>query len=327
VKRVYPPRSIAAALIALTSAVASYAQAQSFPVRPVRIIVPYAPGGSVDTVARTVAASLAEMWNQSVVIENRPGGAANIGTDLAAHAAPDGHTLLMGTTANGVNLHLISKMPHNFIRDFAPISLLDTFYNVLIVSPALPAQSIKELIALAKAKPGELTYGSSGVASSNHFSGVLFNLLARIDTQHVPYKDANLALADVIGGRITMYYPGLVSAVPQINAGKVRGLGVTGSKRSASAPQVPTIAEAGLPGYELAPWHALLAPAGTPGAIVTKIHRDVVKTLARADIRNKLVAAGIDNIIGSTPAELSAFIRAETAKYEKLAKAAGLRKE
>src|SRR3990172_821899 len=214
---------LARALALVIGAVTGFgAAAQTFPIKPVRIIVPYAAGGAVDTVARTVGAKLSDMWGQSVVIENRPGGAANIGTDLAARAVPDGYTLLMGTTANGVNLHLMSKMSHNFIRDFAPISLLDTFYNVLVVNPSLPATSVKELIALAKGKPGQLTYGSSGVASSNHFSGELFNLLAGIETQHVPYKEAGVALTDLIGGRINMIFPSHAGALPHMQSGKLR---------------------------------------------------------------------------------------------------------
>ena len=303
------------------------AAAQTFPTRPVRIIVPYAPGGAVDTVARTVGGKLSEFWGQTVVIENRPGGAANIGTELAARAVPDGYTLLMGTTANGVNLHVISKMSHNFERDFAPISLLDTFYNVLIVHPSSPAQSVKDLIALAKAKPNELNYGSSGIASSNHFSGELFNLLAGIQMLHVPYKDANVAMADLLAARLNAYYPSVSGALPHIKAGRVRALGVTGSRRSVAAPDIPTIAEAGLPGYELEPWHGILAPAGTPKPIITKIHGDVVKALKAPEIRSRLLGVGIDNVIGSTPDELAKFIRAETAKYGKLVKAAGVPKQ
>jgi len=304
-------------------AVAAPAIAQTFPTRPVRIIVPYAPGGAVDTVARTVGGKLGETWGQTVVIENRPGGAANIGTELAARAVPDGYTLLMGTTANGVNLHLM-KLSYNFERDFAPISLLDTFFNVLIVPPGLPAQSVKELIALAKAKPNELNYGSSGVASSNHFSGELFNLLAGVQMQHVPYKDANVAMADTLSARLSVYYPSVQGALPHVKSGKVRALGVTGSKRSVAAPQIPTIAEAGLPGYVLEPWHGILAPAGTPKALIAKINKDVVAALNAPEIRSRLLAVGIDNIIGSSPEELARFIKAEMAKYGKLVKAAGI---
>ena len=302
------------------------ASAQTFPARPVRIIVPYAAGGAVDTVARTVGGKLSETWNQTVVIENRPGGAANIGTELGARAAPDGYTLLMGTTANGVNLHLM-KLSYDFERDLAPISLLDTFYNVLIVPPAFPGQSVKDLIALAKAKPNELNYGSSGVASSNHFSGELFNLLAGVQMQHVPYKDANVAMADLLAGRLSVYYPSVSGALPHIKSGKVRALGVTGSKRSVAAPQVPTIAEAGLPGYVLEPWHGILAPAGTPKPLIAKINKDVVAALNAPEVRTRLLGLGIDNIIGSGPEELARFIRSEIQKYGKIVKAAGIKQQ
>ena len=306
---------------------ATSVSAQNFPSRPVRIIVPYAPGGAVDTVARTVGGKLSELWGQSVVIENRPGGAANIGTELAAHAAPDGYTLLMGTTANGVNLHLLSKMSHDFQRDFAPISLIDTFCNVQLVHASFPARSVKELIALAKSKPDELNYASAGVASSNHFSGELFNMLAGVRMQHVPYKDANVAMADLLAARVSVYYPSLSGALVHIKSGKVIALGVTSSKRSLAAPQIPTIAEAGLPGYELEPWHGILAPAGTPKAVITKIHGDVVKALAAPEIRSRLLSLGIDNIIGSTPEELARFVHAQMEKYGKLVKAAGIEKQ
>ena len=299
---------------------------QAFPMRPVRIIVPYAAGGAVDTVARAVGGKLSDTWEQAVVIENRPGGAANIGTELAARSAADGHTLLMGTTANGVNLHLM-KLSYDFERDFAPISLLDTFYNVLIVPPALQAQSVKELIALAKARPNELNYGSSGVGSSNHFSGELFNLLAGVQMQHVPYKDANVTMADLLSGRLNVYYPSVSGALPHIKSGKVRALGVTGSKRSVAAPQIPTIAEAGLPGYVLEPWHGILAPAGTPKPVIARINKDVVAALKASDVHLRLLGVGIDNIIGSSPEELARFIRAEIQKYEKLVKAAGIKQQ
>jgi len=302
------------------------AGAQNYPTRPVRIIVPYAAGGAVDTVARNVGAKLSDTWEQTVVIENRPGGAANIGTELAARAAPDGYTLLMGTTANGVNLHLM-KLSYDFERDFAPISLLDTFYNVLIVPPGFPAQSIRDLIALANAKPNELNYGSSGIASSNHFSGELFNLLAGVQMQHVPYKDANVAMADLLAARLSVYYPSVSGALPHIKSGKVRALGVTGSKRSVAAPQIPTIAEAGLPGYVLEPWHGMLAPTGTPRALVLRINKDVVAALNAPEVRSRLLGLGIDNIIGSSPEGLARFVRAEIQKYGKLVKSAGIKQQ
>jgi tripartite-type tricarboxylate transporter receptor subunit TctC len=313
-------------LTVLASFISVAAAAQTYPTRPVRIIVPYAAGGAVDTVARAVGGKLSDTWGQAVVIENRPGGAANIGTELAARSVADGYTLLMGTTANGVNLHLM-KLAYDFERDFAPISLLDTFYNVLIVPPALQAQSVKELIALAKARPNELNYGSSGVASSNHFSGELFNLLAGVQMQHVPYKDANVAMADLLSARLSVYYPSVSGALPHIKSGKVRALGVTGSKRSVAAPQIPTIAEAGLPGYVLEPWHGMLAPAGTPKPVIARINRDVVTALNAPEVRSRLLGLGIDNIIGSSPEELARFIRAEIQKYGKLVKAAAIKQQ
>jgi len=313
-------------LTVLAGFISVAAAAQTFPTRPVRIIVPYAAGGAVDTVARAVGGKLSDTWGQAVVIENRPGGAANIGTELAVRSVADGHTLLMGTTANGVNLHLM-KLSYDFERDFAPIALLDTFYNVLVVPPGLQAQSVKELIALAKAKPNELNYGSSGVASSNHFSGELFNLLAGVQMQHVPYKDANVTMADLLSGRLNAYYPSVSGALPHIKSGKLRALGVTGSRRSVAAPQIPTIAEAGLPGYVLEPWHGILAPAGTPNALVARINKDVVAALNAPEVRSRLLGVGIDNIIGSSPEELARFIRAEVQKYGKLVKAAGIKQQ
>ena len=314
-------------VLLLASATVASAQQGPFPSKPVRIVIGFPPGGGIDIVARLMTPKLAEAWGQQPIVDNRPGASGTIGTELAARAAADGYTLLMGTTANGVNLHLISKMSHDFERDFAPISLIDTFCNVLLVHPSFPAQSVKELIALAKANPGELNYGSSGVASSNHFSGELFDMLAGIRMQHVPYKDANVAMADLLAARLSVYYPSLSGALGHIKSGKVVALGITSSKRSVAAPQIPTIAEAGLPGYELAPWHGILAPAGTPKAIIVKIHGDVVKALATPDIRSRLVALGIDNIVGSTPDELARFIRTETQKYGKLVKAAGIQKQ
>lgn len=320
-------KRIAICCLFMLAQLASGVASAAFPERPVRFVVPYAPGGSVDTVARTIAHRLGEVWGYNVVVDNRPGGGANIGTEIVARAPADGYTLLLGTTANTVNVHLMENMAHNFVRDFAPISLLDTFYNVLVISPATPAKNLRELIDLARSRPGKMTYASSGIGSSNHFSGELFNLLAKLDIVHVPYKAAPMALTDTLSGRVDLYFPGIVSSLPHIQSGKLRALGVTGPRRSLTAPQIPTIAEAGLPGYELTPWHGLLAPAGTPGPVVVRIHKEVTATLAIPEIRNRLIAAGIDNIVGSNPAELAAFIRTETEKYGKLVKAAGLQRQ
>jgi len=316
-------RYLVVLLLSALAGVAAAAAPTLYPERPVRFVVPYAPGGSVDTVARTLGQKLSDAWGQSVIVDNRPGGGANIGTEIVQRADPDGYTLLLGTTANTVNVHLMKNMTHNFIRDFAPISLLDTFYNVLVINAASPAKSLRDLIDLARSRPGKLTYASSGIGSSNHFSGELFKLMAKVEIVHVPYKAAPVALTDLLAGRVDVYFPGIVSSLPHIKSGKLRALGVTGPKRSATVPDIPTISEAGLPGYELTPWHGLLAPAGTPPDLITKINRDVVATLALPDVRGKLVATGIDNVIGSSPAELAAFIKRETEKYGKLAQAAG----
>ncbi len=321
------PAALAAVASVTALLAASVATAQGFPSRPVRIVVPYAAGGPVDGVARTVGQKLSDLWGQTVIVDNRPGGAANIGTDVAAKAAPDGHTILMGTTANGINLHLFSNMPYVFIRDFAPVCLLDTFANVLIAPPGMPAKSIKELIALAKAKPGQLSYATGGVASSGHFSGELQKLMAGIEIEHIPYKVTSVALTDVIGGRVPLMFTGLLATIPHMDAGRIRGLGVTSAQRSPSAPQLPTIAEAGVPGYELVPWHGMLVPAGTPKEVIIKLNADIVKVLAMPDVRASLQTQGIDTVIGSSPAQLAAFIRNETDKYGKLVKAIGLKKE
>lgn len=320
-------RFLVVLLLSVLAGAAVAAAPTPYPERPVRFVVPYAGGGSVDTVARTLSQRLSDAWGQSVIVDNRPGGGANIGTEIVQRAIPDGYTLLLGTTANTVNVHIMNSMTHNFVRDFAPISLLDTFYNVLVINAASPAKSLKELIDLARSRPGKLAYASSGIGSSNHFSGELFKLMAKVDILHVPYKSAPVALTDLLAGRVDIYFPGVVSSLPHIKSGKLRALGVTGPKRSATAPDIPTIAEAGLHGYELTPWHGLLAPAGTSPDLITKINRDVVAILAVPEVKGKLVAAGIDNVIGSSPAELAAFIKHETDKYGKLAKAAGLAKQ
>lgn len=320
-------RVLAVLFMSVLPEVVAAAAPTPYPERPVRFVVPYAPGGSVDTVARTLGQKLSDAWGQSVIVDNRPGGGANIGTEIVQRAIPDGYTLLLGTTANTVNVHLMKNLMHNFIRDFAPISLLDTFYNVLAINASSPAKSLRELIDLVKSRPGKLTYASSGIGSSNHFSGELFKLMANIEIVHVPYKAAPVALTDLLAGRVDIYFPGIVSSLPLIRSGKLRALGVTGPRRSATVPDIPTIAEAGLPGYELTPWHGLLAPTGTPPDLIAKINRDVVATLALSEVRGKLVATGIDNVIGSSPAELAEFIKRETEKYGKLAQVAGLTKK
>jgi tripartite-type tricarboxylate transporter receptor subunit TctC len=315
---------LAAAASALLMSVNATVQAQDYPTRPVRFVVPYVPGGGVDFVGRTLAQKLSESWAHSVIVDNRPGGGTNIGSELVARSAPDGHTLLVGGVPNTANVALYKKLPYDVVKDFAPVSQLDTAPNVLAVHPSVPAKSVRELIALAKARRGALTYASAGIGSSNHLSGELFRTMAGVDIVHVPYKGGGAAVTDLLGGQVSMYFGTTPSTMPHVRTGKLRALGVTTAKRTPAAPDVPTIAESGLPGYEQSAWHGLLAPAGTPEAIITKLHAEVVRALRSKDVAERFAVQGID-VIGSSPAEFAAFIKQDLAKYEKLVKTAGIR--
>jgi tripartite-type tricarboxylate transporter receptor subunit TctC len=263
---------------------------------------------------------------QTVLVDNRAGGAANIGSDFVAKSPPDGYTLLMGSPANVVNVSLFSKMPYDILKDLVPITLMGTSANILVVHPSLPVKSVKELIAFAKAKPGQLTYASSGNASSNHLSGELFRSLARVGIVHVPYKGGGPAITDLMGGQVTMYFSSLPGALPFVRTGKLRALGVTSEKRAAAAPDLPSIAEAGLPGYAFVAWHALLAPTGTPQAVIDKLNAEVVRIVKNPETRSRLENQGVD-VVGGTAAELAAFIREEITKCAKIVQAAGIKVE
>lgn len=298
-----------------------------YPSRPVRLIAPFSAGGGVDIVARLVAQRLSEKWGQQVVVDNRTGATGIIGTDLAAHATPDGYTLLMGNAAtHAVNVSLFKKLPYDALRDFVPITLVGRVPEMLVVHPALPAASVQELIALAKAKPGELTFGSAGSGSPPHLAGELFQSLAKIRLVHIPYKGSAPALTDLIAGQINMYFSNILSAVPYVKGGRLRGLGVTGAKRSIVAPDIPAIAEAGLPGYEDYNWYGVLAPKGTPEAIVDKLHTDIVQVVKSRDVEERLTKDGAE-VIANTPAEFAKFIREEIQKYARIIKQSGLRTE
>lgn len=299
-------------------------QAQPYPSRTVRLIVPYVPGGGVDFVGRTLAQKLSESLGQQVIVDNRPGGGTNIGSELVARAAPDGHTLLVGGVPNTANMALYKKMPYDVIKDFAPIILLDTAPNILAVHPSVPAKSVKELIALAKMQRGVLTYASAGIGSSNHLSGELFRVMAGIDIVHVPYKGGGAAVTDLIAGQVSMYFGTTPSTMPHVRTGKLRALGATTAKRTVAAPELPTIAEAGLPGYEQSAWHGLLAPAATPQAIITRLNTEAARALRAPDVVERFTVQGID-VIGGLPAEFAAFLKQDVAKYEKLVKTAGIR--
>ena len=306
--------------------VSATANAQTYPARPIRFIAPYVPGGGVDFVSRVVAGKLSETLGQQVIVENRPGGGTNIGSELVARAAPDGYTLLVGGVPNTVNMVFFKKLPYDVVRDFAPISQMTAAPNILAVHPSLPVRSVKDLIALAKSRRGELTFASAGIGSSNHLSGELFRVMAGIDIIHVPYKGGGAAVTDLLAGQVSMYFGTTPSTVPHVRTGKLRALAVTTAKRSLATPDIPTMAEAALPGFENAAWHGLFAPAATPPAVIGKLHTEVVRVLRMPDVVERLAAQGVD-VIGSSPAELAAFIKQDLVKYEKLVKSAGLRIE
>jgi tripartite-type tricarboxylate transporter receptor subunit TctC len=300
--------------------------AQPYPTRPIRFIAPYVAGGGVDFVARVVAAKLTEHIGQQVIVENRPGGGTNIGSELVARAAPDGYTLLIGGVPNTVNTIFFRKLPYDVVKDFAPISQMTTAPNILAVHPSLPVRTVKALIALAKTRRGELTFASAGIGSSNHLSGELFRVMAGIDIIHVPYKGGGTAVTDLLAGQVSMYFGTTPSTVPHVRTGKLRALGVTTLKRTRAAPDIPTMAEAALPGFDNAAWHGLMAPAATPAPIIDKLHNEVVRVLRLPEITDRMAAQGVD-VIASTPAELAAFIKQDLVKYDKLVKSAGLRIE
>lgn len=309
-------RSILFGTAAASLAAPALAQqgAQQFPSKPVRIVVPYTAGGGADTTARLIAPKLQDALGQTVVIDNKPGAGGTIGDDAVAKAAPDGHTLLIGAFAHAVNPSLMPKMPFRTPDDFAPVSLLVTVPELLVVTPAFSARTVAELVAMAKAEPGKLSYASSGNGSAQHLAAELFKLRTGTDIQHVPYKGGSLAVADVAAGHVPFYFGNMSAALPQSRAGRVRALAVTSALRSPAAPEVPTMAEAGVTGCEISEWNALLAPAGTPPPTIERLQAEVAKILATEEIKAKFADLGA-HPIGSTPAELAGFLRGEMVKW------------
>ena len=300
--------------------------ADTYPSRPIRMIVAYPPGGGTDIVGRMMAQKLTEALQQNVVIDNRGGATGNIGTELAARSNPDGYTLLMGNVApNAINVSLFNKLPYDPVKDFSPVSLVAITPNILVVNPSVPVKSVKDLIALAKAKPGALNYPSAGVGSSSHLAGELLKILARIDMVHVPYKGGGPALIDTISGQMQIMFATMPAAMPHVRSGKVRPVAVTTEKRSQTLPDLPTIAET-VKGYEASTWYGLLAPAKTPAAIVDRLHRDTVKILAASDTREKLGAQGFEPV-GGTPTEFAAYIKSEITKWGRVIREAGIKAE
>jgi tripartite-type tricarboxylate transporter receptor subunit TctC len=322
-------RTLVRALTALVlgvSAVDAPAQdpAAGFPARTIRIVVPFPPGGVTDRLARMVAQKMQEHWGQPVVAENRPGASGMIAAEAVAKSAPDGYTLMMGHIGtHAINVSLFSKLPYDPVKDFAPVSLLVSVPNVLLVHPSVPANSVQELVALAKAHPGTINFASPGSGTSGHMSAELFKSLAGIDIVHVPYKGPGPALQDLVAGQVNMLFDTVASSMPQVRGGKLKGLAVTTRERSAIAPGVPTMAESGVPGYEIAPWFAAYAPAGTPPAVVNKLQAEMARILSLPEVRAAFVDQQGMTLIASSPAELGAHTQREIAKWARVVKATG----
>jgi tripartite-type tricarboxylate transporter receptor subunit TctC len=308
-------KSAAAALLAFVAAAS--ATAQSYPIRPVRLVVAYAAGGSNDILARAMAQKLSETWKQPVLVDNKPGGNTVIGTDIVAKATPDGHTLLVTPPSFVINPGLIKKLPYDSLRDFTPVSLLNINPQVLVVNPSVPARNARELIALAKAKPGVLNYSSSGSGGANHLAGELFKSMARVQIMHVPYKGNAPSLTALVSGEVDFAINSLPSALPLIKSGRLRPLAVTSRQRSQVLPALPTVEEAGLRGYEAVAWTGLSAPAKTPREIVERIHAPVAAIIASAEFRERLKAEGSEPV-GGKPEQFAAFIQDEIAKWQRI---------
>ncbi|MEO7404443.1 MAG: tripartite tricarboxylate transporter substrate binding protein [Burkholderiales bacterium] len=302
---------------------ACYAQG-SYPVKPVRIVVPSASGGGTDILARVLAQKIGEAFGQQFIVDNRPGAGQMIGIDAVARAPADGYTILMAASTLALNPLMFAKVPYDAERDFAPITLVATLSNVLTVHPSVPARNVQDLLTLARAQPGRLTYSSAGIGTSPHMSVELFKSMANIDMVHVPYKGTGPAMIDLVAGQVSLTMGNVITALPQIKAGRVRALAVTGPKRTSALPDVPTIAEAGLRGYESVQWYGMLAPALTPREIIARLNAEMVRALGTAEVRERLALDGAD-AVGGTPEAFAAHIRAEIEKWSRVAKAAGIR--
>jgi|SRR5213594_2452060 len=308
-------RNTLASVLMLLSA--ATALAQNFPSRPVRIVVPFPPGGGADTLARIMEPKLAGIWAQPIVVENRPGASGHIGAEFVAKSAPDGSTLLMSSTAS---------LTEKNVDQFAPVSLVSASAYIVTANPGVAAANIRELIALAKANPGKLTFGSSGTGAASHLSAELFKAMAGVDLLHVPYKGTGQGLTDLLAGHVNLMFAPSQTVMPYVHAGKLKALAVTGARRSETLPDLPTVAESGLPGYEAVGWFGLLAPAATPKATVARASADVNRVLAMSDVREKMLGLGADPA-GNTPEEFARFIREDQAKWSKLMKEAGIKAE
>ena len=312
----------AAGLLAISAA----ACAQSYPARPIRLVLGFPPGGSTDLVARLVAQKMSDAWGQQVVVDNRPGANGMIGADLVAKASPDGYSLLLSSIGPMAINASLYKMPYDIVNDFAPITYTGNVANLLVVHPAVPARDVKELMALARARPGQLTFGSSGTGGAPHMAVELFKLLAKVNVIHVPYKGGGPAMADLVGGQISGSFASMPSSIPFVKAGKLRALAVTAPKRSPALPVVPTISEAGIPGFSVLDWQGLFTTARTPPEIVGKLNAEVIRILALPDVVERLTTAGVE-IQTSTPKEWGDFVKSEINKWAKVVKDAGVKVE
>jgi tripartite-type tricarboxylate transporter receptor subunit TctC len=300
--------------------------AQTYPSKPVRLIVTYPPAGSSDLMARILGQKLSELWGQPVLVENKAGAAGSIGMEYAAHQAPDGYSFVIGNLGPAVVNPILSKVPYDVERDFVPVSLIATGPNILVVNPNTPARTLGELIAYARANPGKLNFGSGGSGSVAHLSGEMFKSLANVDIAHVPYKGGILSVNDLLGGHVQIVFSDALPVMQHIRAGKLRALAVTSPERSALAPEIPTCVESGLPGLVAVNWWGVLLPAGTPKVIADKFRADLVKVMQDPEVKEKFALLGVDAISG-TPEQFGAYIKSETAKYAKLIKDAGIRAE
>lgn len=323
-------RAVVAASCASALLVATTASAQptsgAASAKPMHIVVGFTPGGAPDMLARLLGERITTAWGQQVIVDNKPGAGGNTGADFVAKAAPDGLTIYVGTVGtHAINGALYAKMPYDMVKDFAPITLLATTPNLLVVNNDVPAKTLAEFIALGK-REGKMTFASSGSGTSIHVSGELFKTMTGIDMTHIPYKGRATAIPDLLGGRVTMMFDNMPSSLPLVKEGRLRALGVTSLKRSPAAPEIPTIAEQGLPGFDAASWFALFAPAGTPRPIVDRLQAEVKKILAQPEIAKKLAEAGLD-AVGSSPDELAAYQRTEIAKWAKVVRDSGAKVE
>lgn len=313
-------------VLAVLCAAACPAHAQNYPIKPVRYLIPYAPGGGTDIVARTMGAKLTELLGQTFIIENRPGAGGNIASEAAIRAPADGYTILAGNIGPIAVNPSLYKLSFDPLRDLAPVTLLALAPLLIVTHPALPARNVNELVALARREPGKLNYSSAGTGSSNHLAGALFDMLANVRTVHIPYRGAGPAMVDLLAGHVMMSFVTLPSAMSHVKTSRLHVLGVTSAKRSSLLPNVPTTAEAGLPGHEVSAWYSVVVHANTPRPAIERLHGAMVKTLQYPDVKDRLIAEGADPI-GNTPEEFGTFMRSETAKWAKVVKVSGMKAE